>query len=194
MASATPSESADSELRCPICLDTFDCPSTLSCGHSFCIRCLEATWETASSFSCPQCRATFPVRPQLMKNVALGKLVEQLRVGDGMAVAVVMCDICSDGHTPAVQTCLRCEMSYCAMHARPHVENPRLRDHVLVSPTANLEERRCREHRQELILYCVQDESPVCPVCPVAGDHSRHRVITVEKAQQTRQVKCHVLL
>nr|XP_032836363.1 E3 ubiquitin/ISG15 ligase TRIM25-like [Petromyzon marinus] len=194
MASATPSESADSELRCPICLDTFDCPSTLSCGHSFCIRCLEATWETASSFSCPQCRATFPVRPQLMKNVALGKLVEQLRVGDGMAVAVVMCDICGDGHTPAVQTCLRCEMSYCAMHARPHVENPRLRDHVLVSPTANLEERRCREHRQELILYCVQDESPVCPVCPVAGDHSRHRVITVEKAQQTKQVKCHVLL
>ncbi|CAN0120254.1 unnamed protein product [Lampetra fluviatilis] len=108
-----------------------------------------------------------------------------------MAVAV-MCDICGDGQIPAVQTCLRCEMSYCARHVRPHVDNPRLRDHVLVSPTPNLQERRCWEHRQELILYCVQDESPVCPVCPVAGDHSGHRVITVEKAQQTRQEELRV--
>uniref|UniRef100_S4R5P5 RING-type domain-containing protein n=1 Tax=Petromyzon marinus TaxID=7757 RepID=S4R5P5_PETMA len=103
------------KLRCSICLGTFVCPSTLSCGHSFCLRCLEAAWETASS------------------------------VGDGMATAVV-CDHCGDGHIPAVNTCLRCEMSFCATHLRPHVDNPRLRDHVLVAPIANLEERRCREH------------------------------------------------
>ncbi|CAN0122890.1 unnamed protein product [Lampetra fluviatilis] len=188
MASATPSESVDSELRCSICLGTFVCPATLSCGHSFCLRCLEAAWETARSFSCPQCRATFPVRPQLRRNVALANLVEQLRVGDGMAAAVV-CDHCQ---TPAVKTCLRCEMSFCATHLRPHVENPRLSDHILVAPTANLEERRCREHRQELVLYCEQDKIPVCHVCPVAGDHSGHRVITVEKAQQTRQEELRV--
>ncbi|XP_078470773.1 zinc-binding protein A33-like [Lampetra planeri] len=145
MASTTPSESMESELCCSICLGTFVCPSTLSCGHSFCFRCLEAAWETASSFRCPQCRATFPVRPQLRRNVALGNLAEQLRVGDRMATAVV-CD----------------------------------------------EQRRCREHRQELILYCEQDESPVCPVCHVEGDHSGHRFITVEKAQQTRQEELRV--
>ncbi|XP_061434242.1 E3 ubiquitin/ISG15 ligase TRIM25-like [Lethenteron reissneri] len=191
MASATPSESVDSELRCPICLDTFVCPCTLSCGHSFCLRCLETAWKTASSFSCPQCRALFPVRPQLEKNVALDNLVEQLRVGEGMALAIV-CDNCRDGHTPAVKTCVRCETSYCATHLRPHLENSKLREHLLVAPIANLEERRCREHRQELILYCEQDKIPVCPVCPVAGDHSGHRVITVEKAQQTRQEELRV--
>ncbi|CAN0119512.1 unnamed protein product [Lampetra fluviatilis] len=88
MASATPSESVYSELHCSICLEAFVCPSTLSCGHSFCLQCLEAAWDTASSFSCPQCRATFPVRPQLRRNVALSNLAEQLRVGDGMATAV----------------------------------------------------------------------------------------------------------
>ncbi|XP_042202344.1 nuclear factor 7, brain-like [Callorhinchus milii] len=191
MASATPSESVDSELRCSICLGTFVCPSTLSCGHSFCLRCLEAAWETASSFSCPQCRATFPVRPQLRRNVALANLAEQLRVGDRMA-AVVVCDNCTDGQTPAVKTCVRCETSYCATHLKPHLENTRLREHLLVAPIANLEERRCREHRQELVLYCEQDKIPVCPVCPVAGDHSGHRVITVEKAQQTRQEELRV--
>uniref|UniRef100_S4RCV2 RING-type domain-containing protein n=1 Tax=Petromyzon marinus TaxID=7757 RepID=S4RCV2_PETMA len=119
MASGTPSESVDSELCCSICLDTFVCPSTLSCGHSFCLRCLEAAW-------------------------------------DGMAAAVV-CDICGDGQTPAVKTCLRCEMSYCFSHLRPHVENPRLSDHAVVDPTASLDERRCPEHKRELEFYCTVD-------------------------------------
>ncbi|XP_078470771.1 E3 ubiquitin/ISG15 ligase TRIM25-like [Lampetra fluviatilis] len=186
MASATPSESVDSELSCSICLDTFVCPSTLSCGHSYCIQCLEAAWETASSFRCPQCRAAFPVRPQLRRNVALANLAEQLRAEDVMTTGVV-CDHCRNGQTPAVRTCLRCEMSYCATHLRPHVENPRLRDHLLVDPIANLEERRCRQHRQELILYCQQDEILVCTFCTMAGEHRGHEVITVENAQWSKQ-------
>nr|XP_032836307.1 E3 ubiquitin-protein ligase TRIM39-like [Petromyzon marinus] len=144
-------------------------------------------WETASSFSCPQCRATFPVRPQLRRNVALANLGKQIRVGDGMAVAVV-CDICGDGHTPAVKTCLRCEMSFCATHLRPHVENPRLRDHAMVDPIANLDGRRCQQHRQEQIkFYCEQDESLVCTVCTIAGGHKGHAFIPVENAQRTKQ-------
>nr|XP_032836362.1 E3 ubiquitin/ISG15 ligase TRIM25-like [Petromyzon marinus] len=189
MASGTPSESVDSELCCSICLDTFVCPSTLSCGHSFCLRCLEAAWETASSFSCPQCRATFPVRPQLRRNVALANLAEQLRVGDGMAAAVV-CDICGDGQTPAVKTCLRCEMSYCFSHLRPHVENPRLSDHAVVDPTASLDERRCPEHKRELEFYCTVDSSLVCSSCTIAGEHKGHDVTTLKDEHETR--KTHV--
>nr|XP_032836327.1 E3 ubiquitin-protein ligase RNF135-like [Petromyzon marinus] len=188
MASATPSESVDSELRCSICLGTFVCPSTLSCGHSFCLLCLEAAWETASSFSCPQCRATFAVRPQLRRNVALANLVEQLRVGDGMA-AVVMCDICGDGHTPAVKTCLRCEMSYCFSHFRTHVENPRLRDHAVVDPIASLDERRCRNHKRELEFYCTVDRSLVCSSCTIAGEHKGHDVTMLKDEHETRKTR-----
>uniref|UniRef100_S4RXG1 RING-type domain-containing protein n=1 Tax=Petromyzon marinus TaxID=7757 RepID=S4RXG1_PETMA len=122
--SATPSESVDSELCCSICLDTFVYPSTLSCGHSFCLRCLEAAWETASRMA-----------------------------------MVVVCDNCGDDQTPAVKTCLRCEMSFCVSHLKPHVENPRLSDHHLVAPIANLKERRCREHSRELEFYCTIDSS-----------------------------------
>nr|XP_032815091.1 tripartite motif-containing protein 29-like [Petromyzon marinus] len=104
-----------------------------------------------------------------------------------MAVAVV-CDICGDGHTPAVKTCLRCEMSFCATHLRPHVENPRLRDHAVVDPIANLDGRRCQQHRQEQIkFYCEQDESLVCTVCTIAGGHKGHAFIPVENAQRTKQ-------
>ncbi|CAN0111139.1 unnamed protein product [Lampetra fluviatilis] len=186
MASASPSDCVDSELSCPICLRTFDCPSTLSCGHSFCLRCLDGAWERASSFSCPQCRVAFPERPQLKRNVALANLVEQLRVGERMA-GVVFCDGCDDGETPAVKTCLRCEMSLCESHLKPHLKNPKLMDHVLVAPIVNLEERRCAEHDAHLQFYCEQDEIPVCMVCTVAGDHTGHRVITFKKAQHAKQ-------
>nr|XP_032836337.1 E3 ubiquitin/ISG15 ligase TRIM25-like [Petromyzon marinus] len=186
MASATPSESVDSELSCSICLDTFVCPSTLSCGHSFCLRCLEAAWETASSFSCPQCRATFPVRPQLRRNVALANLADQLRVGDRMATAVV-CDNCADGQTPAVKTCVRCETSYCATHLKPHLENPRFTQHLLVAPIAYLEERRCREHSKELKFYCTVDSSLVCSTCSTASEHIGHKVLTLKNEHETRK-------
>ncbi|XP_078470912.1 zinc-binding protein A33-like [Lampetra planeri] len=186
MASASPSDCVDSELSCPICLGTFDCPSTLSCGHSFCLRCLDDVWERASSFSCPQCRAAFPERPQMKRNVAVANLVDQLRVGKRMA-GVVFCDGCGDGETPAVKTCLRCEMSLCESHLKPHMINPKLKDHVLVAPILNLEERKCAEHKEHLQFYCEQDGSLVCMVCTVAGDHTGHKVITVTKAQHAKQ-------
>ncbi|CAN0409445.1 unnamed protein product [Lampetra fluviatilis] len=188
MASATPSESVDSELLCSICLGTFVCPSTLSCGHSFCLRCLEAAWETASSFNCPQCRATFPVRPQLRRNVALANLAEQLRVGFGM-VAAVVCDNCSDGHTPAVKTCLKCEMSFCATHLRPHLENPRLRGHAVVEPSARLDKRRCPNHSRELEFYCTVDSGLVCSACTIAGEHTGHKVLTLKDEHETRKTR-----
>ncbi|CAN0207121.1 unnamed protein product [Lampetra planeri] len=186
MASASPSDCVDSELSCPICLRTFDCPSTLSCGHSFCLRCLDGVWERASSFSCPQCRAAFPERPQMKRNVALANLVDQLRVGKRMA-GVVFCDGCGDGETPAVKTCLRCEMSLCESHLKPHMINPKLKDHVLVAPIVSLEERRCKKHKEELKFYCKQDASLVCIACTITGEHRGHDVDTLEDEHETRK-------
>ncbi|CAN0111751.1 unnamed protein product [Lampetra fluviatilis] len=186
MASASPSDCVDSELSCPICLGTFDCPSTLSCGHSFCLRCLDGAWERASSFSCPQCRAAFPERPQMKRNVALANLVDQLRVGKRMA-GVVFCDGCGDGETPAVKTCLRCEMSLCESHLKPHMINPKLKDHVLVAPIVSLEERRCKKHKEELKFYCKQDASLVCMACTITGEHRGHDVDTLEDEHDTRK-------
>ncbi|CAN0205958.1 unnamed protein product [Lampetra planeri] len=186
MASASPSDCVDSELSCPICLGTFDCPSTLSCGHSFCLRCLDGAWERASSFSCPQCRAAFPERPQMKRNVALANLVDQLGVGKRMA-GVVFCDTCDDGETPAVKTCIRCETSFCESHLKPHLKNPKLMDHVLVAPIVSLEERRCKKHKEELKFYCKQDASLVCMTCTIIGEHRGHDAVTLEDEHETRK-------
>ncbi|XP_078740563.1 tripartite motif-containing protein 16-like [Lampetra fluviatilis] len=113
-------------------------------------------------------------------------MVERLRVGDGMATAVV-CDNCRGGQTPAVRTCLRCGISFCATHLRPHVENPRLRDHILVAPIANLAERQCQTHRKELEFYCTVDSRLVCSNCTIAGEHTGHRVLILQEEQETRK-------
>ncbi|XP_061403208.1 E3 ubiquitin/ISG15 ligase TRIM25-like isoform X2 [Lethenteron reissneri] len=187
MASVVPSGSeAPGELTCPICLDAFRCPCTLSCGHSFCLECVEDAWDAAKSFSCPQCRVTFPQRPQLNKNFTLANLVEQRSATEKMAT-VVLCDFCNDGTTAASKTCLRCDMSYCVTHVKPHQENPKLRGHVLVDPATNPEDRKCKTHRKELEFYCRQDKSLVCTTCTIAGDHKGHDVATLEDEHKTRQ-------
>ncbi|CAM9173292.1 unnamed protein product [Lampetra planeri] len=187
MASAAPRGSeAPGELTCPICLDAFRCPCTLSCGHSFCLECVEGAWDGAESFSCPQCRVTFPQRPQLSKNFTLASLVEQRSAADKMTT-VVLCDFCNDGTTAASKTCLRCDMSYCVTHVKPHQENPKLRSHVLVDPDTNPEDRKCKPHRKRIKFYCRQDESLVCTTCIIAGDHKGHDVATLEDEHKTRE-------
>ncbi|XP_061434007.1 E3 ubiquitin-protein ligase TRIM11-like [Lethenteron reissneri] len=193
MASAAPAENVDRELTCSICLDTFVCPSTLSCGHSFCLQCLEDAWKETDSYCCPQCRKTFPRRPQLTRNVTIANLIEQLRVTETIAAAAaaadgfVFCDNCPKGKTLAVKTCLRCDTSFCREHLVPHLENMKFKGHVLVSPDVNPEERKCKRHNEELKFYCKQDLSLVCRDCTIAGDHTGHKFITLEDEHQTRK-------
>ncbi|XP_061403153.1 E3 ubiquitin/ISG15 ligase TRIM25-like isoform X2 [Lethenteron reissneri] len=187
MARTAPSgHEAPGELTCPICLDAFRCPCTLSCGHSFCLKCVEGAWDVAKSFSCPQCRVTFPQRPQLNKNFTLANLVEQRSAAEKMAT-VVLCDFCNDGTTAALKTCLRCDTSYCVTHVKHHQENAKFRDHILVAPATNAEERKCKKHRKKIKFYCRQEKSLVCTTCIIAGDHKGHDVATLEDEHKTRE-------
>uniref|UniRef100_A0A8C4NIY4 Uncharacterized protein n=1 Tax=Eptatretus burgeri TaxID=7764 RepID=A0A8C4NIY4_EPTBU len=70
------------ELTCTVCLELFEEPVALSCGHSFCHVCIEKYWksrEEATSCICPNCREVFPQKPKLKKNVILANLREQMK-------------------------------------------------------------------------------------------------------------------
>uniref|UniRef100_A0A3B3ZZE0 Uncharacterized protein n=1 Tax=Periophthalmus magnuspinnatus TaxID=409849 RepID=A0A3B3ZZE0_9GOBI len=43
-------------LTCPVCLDTYTEPVSLSCHHSFCYSCLKDYWDKNQDKSCPVCR------------------------------------------------------------------------------------------------------------------------------------------
>uniref|UniRef100_A0A8C3XHU4 RING-type E3 ubiquitin transferase n=1 Tax=Chelydra serpentina TaxID=8475 RepID=A0A8C3XHU4_CHESE len=66
-------------LACPICLDSFQDPVLLNCGHNFCQACITQLWEgLEENFSCPKCGKRFQER-HVHPNPLLGKALERAR-------------------------------------------------------------------------------------------------------------------
>ncbi|XP_054570888.1 E3 ubiquitin-protein ligase TRIM4 isoform X2 [Eptesicus fuscus] len=72
-------EDLQEELTCPICLDFFNDPVSIECGHNFCRRCLRRSWTPGDGlFLCPECRQ--PSSPAALRpNWALARLTEKTR-------------------------------------------------------------------------------------------------------------------
>ncbi|KAI5092280.1 hypothetical protein C0J45_17911, partial [Silurus meridionalis] len=61
----------ESDLSCPVCRELFRDPLLLTCGHSFCAACLEASWKHQRQ-KCPVCRkdcdGETPIQNRALKN------------------------------------------------------------------------------------------------------------------------------
>lgn len=183
----------EEELTCSICLCIFSVPVTVPCGHNFCASCLELTWaDQAQNFSCPQCRTTFPGRPQLRKNTVLCRVVEQLQgcgAGDKdddeceeeerEAAAPIYCDSCLQA--AATQTCLTCMASFCPEHLRPHRDSPAFRDHQLCPPVRDLQQRKCPQHNKLFEFFCSQHSYCICSLCLLS-----HKLCHTSPLQQAK--------
>uniref|UniRef100_A0A8C3PPF6 Zinc finger protein RFP-like n=1 Tax=Calidris pygmaea TaxID=425635 RepID=A0A8C3PPF6_9CHAR len=76
MAARKPVEILQDEAHCSICLEIFQDPVSIHCGHSFCRSCITETWEgLTTNFSCPQCRETVSWK-RLRPNRELANMVE----------------------------------------------------------------------------------------------------------------------
>nr|XP_032805600.1 E3 ubiquitin-protein ligase TRIM62-like isoform X4 [Petromyzon marinus] len=155
---AMASAAVENDLTCSICLDLFDCPTTLSCGHSFCLQCLEDACKSAKLFTCPHCRAPYEQLPQLSKNVVLASLVETLSVQAAAALAN------GDDKSPSV-----------------------VDSGTIESLGKDGECRWCGKHGKPVQMFCTLDHALICTACTVEGEHRSHNVITLEREKEARK-------
>ncbi|XP_063076259.1 tripartite motif-containing protein 16-like [Engraulis encrasicolus] len=173
---------------CPICLDLLNNPVTLSCGHNYCLRCIDGFWDeedVKGVYSCPQCRKAFQRRPVLSKNLILTELMEQMRktvvpsappLECPAGLGDVACDVCSGRKYQAVKSCLDCLMSYCDTHLHAHNELVG-RNHNIIEATEHLKERICPTHKKIIEIFCRTDGSCICYLCGVDA-HKDHDTVT----------------
>ncbi|XP_035655411.1 E3 ubiquitin/ISG15 ligase TRIM25-like isoform X1 [Oncorhynchus keta] len=171
--------SLEEELTCSVCRDVFSQAQPLPCGHSFCPACVREAWGHGEAgvrgrFTCAQCQE------------------EQ---------GVVACDCCppvgdgdQSGNAAAVKTCLRCEVSLCAEHLKPHLERPAFKTHLLVEPLGDLSHRRCPAHEEMFRYYCADERVYVCADCLMEGGHTQHRVKGLRKVEEDLKVILQSLL
>ncbi|XP_059914976.1 E3 ubiquitin/ISG15 ligase TRIM25-like isoform X1 [Gadus macrocephalus] len=170
-------------LTCPVCQDLFTEPRQLQCGHSICMSCLESMvgHSTELPFRCPDCRAYFGKIVEVQKSYALASIVddfkETLKQMEKKA-AKVYCDCCPDDDNDddkplAVKTCLKCEVSLCSEHVQTHLERRAFAAHLLVPPLADLPDRKCPQHEDQVLrYYCPTSRRYVCSACTLEGKRS----------------------
>uniref|UniRef100_A0A3Q3XK79 Uncharacterized protein n=1 Tax=Mola mola TaxID=94237 RepID=A0A3Q3XK79_MOLML len=164
------------ELTCPVCLDLYRNPYLLPCGHNFCKNCLDHLKRQAERgrFRCPECRDSHKCEINFQKNFKLANISDDYRRRDGF---------------PAASTCLKCEVSMCQEHVKPHLELSVFREHPLTEPVNDLGKRKCPDHEEMYRYYCMDDKVCVCNACTIEGGHSGHTIKTLRNTMKDLKVQ-----
>ncbi|ROI46730.1 E3 ubiquitin/ISG15 ligase TRIM25 [Anabarilius grahami] len=99
----------------------------------------------------------------------------------------VSCDLCVEVKTPALKTCLKCEISMCAQHLQTHLTTPvLLQTHPLTNPVKSglfsQMASKCTAHGKLVEYYCLDDHVLVCMSCAIEEGHRLHNMKTLQTA------------
>ncbi|XP_018613518.2 E3 ubiquitin/ISG15 ligase TRIM25-like [Scleropages formosus] len=171
MSAMQPKTPLEMDLTCSVCQDIFRNPHLLPCGHTFCMECVTGMLNHViqmGGFRCPDCRTYFGPLIKIQKNFALASIAENFREAqEEKDESIAYCDCCAPGEQEvAVDTCLRCEVSMCNEHIKPHLVLPAFRGHPLTRAQGNAMERKCKKHK-EYKRYSSASKEYVCNMCVV---------------------------
>ena len=144
-------------LECLVCREGYDdqnlCPRMLSCGHSFCTRCLDRLFtEERDKFRCPTCRVEVNVSQDgvigLPKNFALLSIFDVKPQQESL----FDCEVCDDKH-PAIFYCFNCKEDMCKDAARFHSRSKGTCDHQLISLESATATELCSKHNEPFRFF-----------------------------------------
>ncbi|XP_053903645.1 E3 ubiquitin-protein ligase TRIM39-like [Malaclemys terrapin pileata] len=79
--------------------------------------------------------------------------------------------------------CPECRETFSQRNVKP---NRQLRNIVEASRTLTLESTKepevCEKHESALDVFCQEDQTPICMVCHLCGDHREHTVVPIDEA------------
>ena len=159
----------NSLLECSICLETYEDPRNLPCGHTFCLRCIQAN----ANRTCALCNRpwSLPIGglQGLPKNFVLDSFISTL--------PSVKKNAFQTSHS------VNCRDPICAVCSKICVEDADNDD----GGTASDEQSRilvCLEHsEEEVVMYCTQCQQCVCQTC-ILTSHVSHSSISLDEADQ----------
>uniref|UniRef100_A0A1A7XFW8 Tripartite motif containing 65 n=2 Tax=Iconisemion striatum TaxID=60296 RepID=A0A1A7XFW8_9TELE len=161
----------EESFACSVCLETLKDPTTLPCGHSYCLTCIQNHWDKGGSngqYTCPQCRQVFNPRPSLAKSTLLAEAMEKLRTNS------IKQGSFKEASSPSQPVYLE---------VLPGIE-PRKGSMYPQLPL--VEPRSCPQHKRPLDRFCHEDRECVCVVCCQHG-HQGHHVLKPQEERMTRQ-------
>ncbi|KAI7800883.1 finTRIM family, member 86 [Triplophysa rosa] len=159
---------APETFACPICLETLKDPTTLPCGHSYCLLCVQRHWDQTASagfYECPQCRQRFDPRPVLARSNVLMEAMEKLRLG---------------GHENP-ETSLSQSITSSSQLSPSDASQG-----VLYPTLPSSSPRLCPLHQQLLELYCCDEKEDICEECSL-HEHKGHQVVRAEEDRERVQ-------
>lgn len=204
-------------LNCPLCMDTFEEATLLSCGHTFCRKCLwkyDEFHPDHADMLCPLCREATPLNEKrvegLSSNVTLNGLVGDInRISTGLHhtdESKPRCNLClpksaiKDQEQPiAVSFCHECDGYLCESCLSGHTRMVHVfGSHRIISVQEVLSgkeqeghiSKTCPEHNSEQMdFYCQDCEEVVCHKCTVVKHCGRDHSIKdlAEYETETRQ-------
>ncbi len=205
---AASSRTIDDLLICPVCLEPFKEPKTLSCLHTFCTICLENCRRPyRRDITCPVCKKITPLSPAGIQGLQHDFRIQQIReilhrqssspppnASSGPRSPDTQmvesenheCDICKSRQrkTDASVHCSQCSLFFCHQCLEKHNQNALFSGHHIVdldSESAS-EKLFCKTHKDYTVkFFCKPCGSMLCTICIM--DHpADHAPVPLDKS------------
>ena len=185
----------NSIFECSLCLQVYQDPRLLPCGHTFCLQCIQKT----NNKPCSLCKKEWSLPANglqgLQKNAVAEKFIQSLSSISHCAAAG------DDSHGQVKYLCIDCWDPLCEKCAKNHTQFSRvLKNHVIKKMNevdqsdVELHYQRkallCSQHKDKSMeLHCTNCDQFICHKCYISS-HNSHECVSAEYADA--KLKLHI--
>ena len=177
----------NSLLECSVCLQVFQDPRNLPCGHTFCLRCI----QNISNRLCSLCKRKWSLPANGLQDLPKNFIVENCITS---LPSISHCAVAGNSSHGAVKfLCIDCWDPLCDKCGQGHTQCNRLTQNHVVKLISEVDQSDielhnrqkallCNQHKDKAIeFYCTNCDMFVCCSCYILF-HNKHDCISVEEA------------